>query len=170
MNINSTIADRDLEALRAAIAGQVSVPGQAGYDQARRAWNLAVDERPYVVVVAESASDVVQAVRFARVHGMRLVPQGTGHGAAPLEPLDGAMLLRTTPMRQVVIDPGTRVARAEAGAVWQDVTVPAGGYGLAGVAGSSPNVGVIGYTLGGGLGWLARRYGLAANSVTAAES
>jgi FAD/FMN-containing dehydrogenase len=120
-------------------------------------------------VVAESASDVVQAVRFARVHGMRVAPQGTGHGAAPLEPLDGAMLLRTTPMRQVVIDPATRVARVEAGAVWQDVTVPAGGHGLAGLAGSSPDVGVIGYTLGGGLGWLARRYGLAANSVTAAE-
>src|SRR5215472_885799 len=75
MNIKDTIAGRDLEALRAAIAGQVSVPGQAGYDQARRAWNLAVDERPAVVVVAESGSDVVEAVRFARGHGMRIAPQ-----------------------------------------------------------------------------------------------
>jgi hypothetical protein len=162
-------ADGDLEALKAAIAGQVSVPGEGSYDQARQAWNLAVDERPYVVVVAESASDVVQAVRYARAHGMRIAPQGTGHGAAPLEPLDGAMLLRTTPMRQVDIDPATRAVRAEAGAVWQDVIVPAAEHGLAGLAGSSPNVGVTGYTLGGGLGWLARRYGLAANSVTAAE-
>ena len=96
-------------------------------------------------------------------------PQGTGHGAAPLEPLDGAMLLRTTRMRQVDIDPATRTARAEAGAVWQDVIVPAAEHGLAALAGSSPGVGVTGYTLGGGLGWLARRYGLAANSVTAAE-
>src|SRR5262249_18571008 len=78
------------------------------------------------------------------------------------------MLLRTTRMRQVGIDPATRTARAEAGAVWQDVIVPAAEHGLAGLAGSSPNVGVTGYTLGGGLGWLARRYGLAANSVTAA--
>jgi hypothetical protein len=100
---------------------------------------------------------------------MRIAPQGTGHGAAPLEPLDGAMLLRTTPMRQVDIDPATRAVRAEAGAVWQDVIVPAAEHGLAALAGSSPNVGVTGYTLGGGLGWLARRYGLAANSVTAAE-
>jgi FAD/FMN-containing dehydrogenase len=169
MNIKNTIADRDLEALRAAIAGRVFVPGQAGYDQARQAWNLAVDERPCVVVVAESASDVVQAVRYARAHRMRIAPQGTGHGAAPLEPLDGAMLLRTTRMRQVGIDPAARTARAEAGAVWQDVIVPAAEHGLAGLAGSSPNVGVTGYTLGGGLGWLARRYGLAANSVTAAE-
>ena len=99
MNSKNTIADSDLDTLRAAIAGQVSVPGQAGYDQARQAWNLAVDERPDLVVVAESASDVVEAVRYARAHGMRIAPQGTGHGAAPLQPLDGAMLLRTTPMR-----------------------------------------------------------------------
>ena len=169
MNITGTIAGRDLEALRAAVAGQVFVPGEAGYDQTRQAWNLAVDARPAVVVAAESASDVAQAVRYARAHGMRIAPQGTGHGAAPLEPLDGAMLLRTTRMRQVRIDPATRTARAEAGTEWQDVTVPAAEHGLAGLAGSSPNVGVTGYTLGGGLGWLARRYGLAANSVTAAE-
>jgi hypothetical protein len=169
MNSQNASAHRDLEALRATIGGQVSVPGQAGYDQARQAWNLAVDERPSVVVVADSASDVVEAVRYARGHGMRIAPQGTGHGAVPLEPLDGAMLLRTTGMRQVDIDPATRTARAEAGAVWQDVIVPAAEHGLAGLAGSSPDVGVTGYTLGGGLGWLARRYGLAANSVTAAE-
>jgi FAD/FMN-containing dehydrogenase len=168
MNVEKTIAE-PLEVLKAALAGQLSVPGQAGYDQARQAWNLAVDERPDLVVVAESASDVVEAVRYARAHGMRIAPQGTGHGAAPLEPLDGAMLLRTTPMRRVDIDPATRTARAEAGALWQDVIVPAADHGLAALAGGSPNVGVTGYTLGGGLGWLARRYGLAANSVTAAE-
>src|SRR6516165_1655406 len=169
MNIKNTNADSDLEALRATIAGQVSVPGQAGYDQARQAWNLTVDERPSVVVVAESVSDVVEAVRYARTHDMRIAPQGTGHGAVPLEPLDGAVLLRTTPMRQVDIDPAASIARVEAGAMWQDVVVPAAEHGLAALAGISPNVGVAGYTLGGGLGWLARRYGLAANSVTAGE-
>ena len=169
MSIGNSTAEHDLNALRAGIAGQVSVPGQTGYDQARQAWNLAVDQRPDVVVVAESASDVVTAIRYARAHGMRIAPQGTGHGAAPLDALDGAMLLRTTPMRKVDIDPASRIARAEAGALWQDVMVPAAEHGLAGLAGSSPNVGVTGDTLGGGLGWLARRYGLAANSVTAAE-
>jgi hypothetical protein len=169
MNVENTTADGDLEALRAAIAGQVAVPGQASYDQARQAWNLAVDQHPDVVVVAESTSDVVQAVRYARAHGMRIAPQGTGHGAPPLEALDGAMLLRTTPMRQVDIDRASHAARAEAGALWQDVVVPAAEHGLAGLAGSSSTVGVTGYTLGGGLGWLARRYGLASNSVTAAD-
>src|SRR5215813_11349080 len=93
MNITGTIAGRDLEALRAAVAGRVFVPGEAGYDQARQAWNLAVDTRPAVVVAAESAADVAQAVRYARAHGRRIAPQRTGHGAAALEPLDGAMLL-----------------------------------------------------------------------------
>src|SRR5215467_7640256 len=169
MTPSDAIVSRHLEALRAAVTGDVFVPGEDGYDQARQAWNLAVDERPAVVVTAGSAADVVHAVRFARAQGMRIAPQGTGHGAEPLEPLEGAMLLRTSRMRSVQIDPAARTARAEAGALWQDVTVPAGEHGLAALAGSSPNVGVTGYTLGGGLGWLARRYGLAANSVTAAE-
>jgi FAD/FMN-containing dehydrogenase len=169
MNITDTGAGRDLEALRAAIAGQAFVPGEASYDQGRQAWNLAVDMRPAAIVAAESADDVVQAIRYASAHGMRIAPQGTGHGAGPLEPLDRAILLRTTRMRKVGIDLATRTARADAGALWQDVIDPAAKHGLAGLAGSSSGVGVAGYTLGGGLGFLARRYGLAANSVTAAE-
>src|SRR5262249_12880622 len=105
MNIKDTIAGRDLDALRAAIAGQVFVPGQAEYDQARQAWNLAVDERPSVVVVAGSAADVVQAVRYARAHGMRVAPQGTGHGAAPLEPLNAPILPPTTAMPPLPLHP-----------------------------------------------------------------
>jgi FAD/FMN-containing dehydrogenase len=169
MNTSDIITGRAAETLRAAITGDVFVPGDQGYDQARQAWNLAVDERPAAVVLPESAADVVRVVRFARSRGMRIAPQGTGHGAEPLEPLRGAILLRTARMRRVDIDPATRTAWAEAGAQWQDVTVPAGNHGLAALAGSSPDVGVTGYSLGGGMGWLARRYGLAANSVTAAE-
>jgi FAD binding domain len=157
------------ETLRAVVTGEVLIPGDPRYDQARQAWNLAADQRPAIVVVPESAADVAHAVRFARSHGMRIAPQGTGHGAEPLEPLEGAMLLRTLRMRNVRIDPASRIARAEAGAQWQDVTIPADQHGMAALAGTSPNVGVTGYTLGGGIGWLARRYGLAANSVTAAE-
>jgi hypothetical protein len=169
MNTSNLVTSRTAEALRTAITGNVFVPGDPGYDDARRAWNLAVDERPAVVVVAESAADVAQAVRFARSRGMRIAPQGTGHGSGPLEPLQDAMLLRTLRMRGVHIDSAARTVRAEAGAQWQDVTVPVGEHGLAALAGSSPDVGVTGYTLGGGIGWLARCHGLAANSVTAAE-
>ena len=99
MTISDTIAGRHLQTLRAAVTGGVFTPGEAGYDQARQAWNLAADERPAVVVTAESATDVTHAVRFARTHRMRIAPQGTGHGAEPLEPLQGTMLLRTVRMR-----------------------------------------------------------------------
>ena len=144
MNTTDTVAGRGLEALRAAITGQVSVPGEAGYDQARQAWNLAVDQRPAVVVEAGSAADVAQAVRYARARRIRIAPQGTGHGAGPLEPLDGAMLLRTARMRTVHIDPAARTARAGAGAVWQDVIVPAAQHGLAALAVTAANAGVTG--------------------------
>jgi FAD/FMN-containing dehydrogenase len=169
MTISSPVAGRGLGRLRTAVAGDVFIQGDHGYDEARQAWNLTTDERPAVVVMAESAADVMQAVRFARSRGMRIAPQGTGHGSEPLEPLQDAMLLRTVRMRGVRINPAAHTARAEAGTLWQDVTVPAGQHGLAALAGSSPNVGVTGYTLGGGMGWLARRYGLAANSVTTAD-
>ena len=83
MNITDTMAGRDLQAPRAAVTGQVFVAGEARYDQARQGWNLAVDTRPAVVVTAESAAGVAQAVRYARAHGMRIAPQGTGYGAEP---------------------------------------------------------------------------------------
>ena len=123
MTTPNTAARRTTETLRAAVSGGVFVPGEAGYDEARQAWNLATDERPAVVVMARSAADVAHAVRYARSRGMRIAPQGTGHGSEPLEPLQGAMLLRTVQMRGVRIDPAAGIARAEAGALWQDVTV-----------------------------------------------
>src|SRR5918996_5429415 len=128
------------------LAGNVFVPGDDGYDEARRAFDLAADQRPAMVVAAESAADVVRAVQFARSQGMRIAPQSTGHGAAPLESLEGAMLLKTSRMRRADVYPATRIARAEAGAEWQDGTLPAAHPGLAALAGSSPGVGVIGYT------------------------
>jgi len=169
MSTANSVPPEATDALRADVTGRVFVPGDPGYDQARHGWLLTVDQRPAMVVEATTAADVAAAVRFARSHRLRIAPQCTGHGAAPLEPLASALLLRTSRMRGVRIDPDTRIARAEAGALWHDVAVAASNLGLAGLAGTASSVGVTGYTLGGGLGWLARRYGLAANSVTAAE-
>jgi FAD/FMN-containing dehydrogenase len=111
MTTSNPIAGRDLGTLRTAVTGDVFAPGDHGYDGARRAWNLTTGERPAVVVAAGSAAGVVQAVRWARSRGMRIAPQGTGHGAAPLEPLQDAMLPRTVRMRGVRIDPAARTAR-----------------------------------------------------------
>ena len=114
-------------------------------------------------------ADVQAAVAFARRHDLRVAPQGTGHNAGALESLEGTMLLRMSELRGVEIDAERKVARVEAGALWADVTVPASEHGLAPLAGSSPDVGVVGYTLGGGMSWLGRRHGLAANHMTAAD-
>ena len=143
-------------------------PGDESWDEARTAWNLTADQHPAAVVVAASDEDIAETVRFALDNGYGVTAQGTGHGAAALtSQLDGVILIKTHEMRGVEIDPETRTARAQAGALWMDVTVPAQDHGLAALAGSSPDVGVVGYTLGGGLSWLSRTYGVAANSVTA---
>jgi FAD/FMN-containing dehydrogenase len=161
--------DIDVALLRAGITGTVVLPGEATWDAARQAWNLAVDQRPAMVAVPRSAADVQVLVDFARRHGLRVAMQATGHNAAPLGPLDDTMLVKTHEMRAVEIDEAHCVARVEAGAQWLDVTAPASETGLAALSGSAPDVGIVGYTLGGGLSWLGRRYGLACNRLLAAE-
>ncbi len=149
--------------------GTVHHPGDPDWDTARAAWNLAVDQRPEAVVTARSVRDVQTTLRAATARGLRVAPQSTGHHATPLGPLDGTVLLRLSGMRGVTVDPARRVARVEGGAVWADVTPAAAEHGLVALAGSAADVGVAGYTLGGGLSWLARSHGLAANAVTALE-
>jgi FAD/FMN-containing dehydrogenase len=141
----------------------------ANWDEARRPWNLAHDQRPAFVAFPETADDVVAIVEHARRNGLRVAPQGTGHNAGPLGDLHDTILLSTSRMRGVEIDVETRRARVAAGTLWLEVTEPASAHGLAPLAGSSPDVGVVGYSLGGGVSWLARKYGLSANSVLAIE-
>ena len=159
----------DVSSLRSQLEGAVVLPAEDAWDTARQAWNLAVDQRPALVALPRSAADVQALVDFARSHGLRIAMQGTGHNAAPMGPLDDTMLVKTSEMRGVEIDEADSVARVEAGALWLDVTAPASEAGLAPLAGSSPDVGVVGYTLGGGLSWLGRRYGLACNRLLAVE-
>jgi FAD/FMN-containing dehydrogenase len=161
--------DSDVEALRSRLDGEIVLPGEEAWDEARQAWNLAVDQRPAMVALPRTAEDVQELVGFARRRGLRVAMQGTGHNASPMGPLDGTMLVKTAEMRGVTIDAEDRVARVEAGALWADVTHPASELGLAPLAGSSPDVGVVGYTLGGGLSWLGRKYGLAAERLLAVE-
>ena len=163
----------DVRPLRVQFEGDVVTPDDEGWDEARLAWNLAIDQRPAAVALPQSAEDVAAVVRFAREHGLRVAPQGTGHNAAALAAaagsLEDAILLKTVRMRGVTIDAEARTARAEAGVLWIEVVDAAAEHGLAALAGSSPDVGVVGYTLGGGLSWLARKHGIGANQVTAIE-
>ena len=147
----------------------VVLPHDPRWNEARVAWNLAVDQQPAAVALPESVADVMAVVRWARSRGLRVAPQGTGHNAAAMGSLAHTVLVKTERMRGVEIHAERRIARVEAGVLWAEVSEAAAGQGLAALAGSSPDVGVVGYSLGGGISWLARRYGLAANSVTAVE-
>ena len=145
-------------------------PGEEQWDSARAAWNLAIDQRPAMVARPGNAGEVVAVVSFARENGLRVAVQAEGHGAGPLAGVgQDTLLLKTERMTGVEVDAENRRARVGAAAKWQDVSALASPHGLAGLSGSSAEVGVVGYTLGGGHGWLSRKYGLACNSVVGAE-
>jgi FAD/FMN-containing dehydrogenase len=157
------VAEATTARLASLIGGTVTIPGDPDYDAQRAAWNLAVDQHPAVIIRAAGVGDLVAAVRYAAAHGMGLAIQATGHGVA--RPANDTVLLLTGDLNQVQVNARAATARVEAGAKWGSVLDKAAPHGLAPLLGSSPDVGAVGYTLGGGLGWLARKHGLAADSV-----
>jgi len=152
-----------------AIAGRIATPEDADWDGARAAWNLAADQRPAAVAFVESAGDVAAVVRFAADNDLRVTAQGSGHGALSLGLSEDTILVKTERMRGVEVDAGAQTARVEAGVLSVELAEAAAAHGLASLPGSSPDVCVTGYTLGGGLSWLGRRYGFACNRVRAVE-
>jgi len=152
--------------LDALTIGTVAVPGERKYDALVSPWNLAVPVRPAAVLAAHDAQDVVEAVRFAARHGIRVTPQATGHG--PMAELTTDLLVVTKELDEVVVH-AEGWARAGAGVKWLRVVEAAAPYGLAPLSGSITDVGIVGYTTGGGLGPMARTYGLAADKVRAIE-
>ncbi len=154
--MTTTAPTRKLKRSLAARTGRIVVlPEHPNWDEARLAWNLAVDQQPAAVVFPETAQDVIAAVELARAFELRVTAQGTGHNAAPLGPLEDTVLVKTERMRGIEIDPEARIARIDAGVRSVELVEAAAQHGLAPLAGSSPDVGVVGYTLGGGLSWLA---------------
>lgn len=149
--------------LAARIDGAAITPDHPDYDRARAAWNLAFTHRPAVVVEAASVDDVVAAVVYAAEQDLPVAIQATGHGVT--SPADGAVLILTGKLDHVEIDPDSWTARLGGGVTWGPVLAAAQKHGLAPLLGSSPGVGAVGYTLGGGFGWLGRRYGLAVDHV-----
>jgi hypothetical protein len=165
--VETIIDSSTLEAFRAGLRGAAYAPVEEGYNEARKAWNLNARQHPALVVMAAGAADVIAAVRLARDEGLGVGVMATGHGVA--SPCDGGVLINTSRMRGVRVDPEAQTARVEPGALWEDVIREAQVFGLAGLVGSSPGVGVVGYTMGGGFGWLGRTYGFNADSVREAD-
>jgi FAD/FMN-containing dehydrogenase len=156
-----------LDQFRDRVMGSVLTPDDADYEQARLAWNRTTDQHPAVILIPDNTQDVIAGVQFAREAGLGVGIQSTGHGIHT--PSDGNLLIVTSRLKQVTVNVEKRIVRAEAGAVWKDVLGVVTPHGLAPLLGSSPHVGIVGYILGGGLGWLGRHYGMAVDSVRAVE-
>lgn len=157
----------DIEQLREQLKGSLLLPEDAGFEEASQPWNRYARQDPAVVIMVASTKDIQEAVIFAREHALGVGVMSTGHGIGTR--CNGGILINTSQLRGVIVDPDLKQATVEAGALWKDVIDPASTHGLATLAGSAPHVGVVGYTLGGGFGYLGRKYGLNAGSVISAE-
>ena len=157
----------DVHHLRTSLSGRAFGPGDADYDAHRQPWNLSIDQQPALVVMAESVDDVQAAVRHAAGSGLPLAVQSSGHGA--VHPCDGGIVVDVSRMTAVHVDASARLARVGAGQRWRAVLEAADPHGLIGLSGTAPNVGVAGYTLGGGVGITMRTFGFAADSLVGAD-
>ena len=149
--------------------GDVIEPHNPEYDSARRVWNGMIDRHPAYIARCKTVGDVQSAIRFARQSGLLTAVRGGGHNAAGLGVCDGGVVIDLRGMRDVIVDPKTRIARAGGGATWADFDTATAEHGLATTGGAVSSTGIAGLTLGGGLGWLMRSYGLACDNLVAAD-
>ena len=154
-----------LDAFKLRLRGPLSVPGDAAYDESRTVWNAMIDRKPALAVRCRGAADVITCVQFARDNDILLCIKGGGHNIAGLAVADGALLLDLSLMRGVWVDPRSRIAHAQAGCLLGDVDRETQVHGLAGVLGFVSATGIAGLTLGGGFGYLTRRWGWTSDNV-----
>jgi FAD/FMN-containing dehydrogenase len=166
---SAAVAGEDLDAVRGAVRGSVCLPGEAGYDEARTIWNAMIDRRPAAVVRCAGAADVIGAVRFARDHDLLLAVRGGGHNIAGNAVCEGGLVIDLSPMKSVRVDPAKRTARVEPGATLGEFDKEAQAFGLATPVGINSTTGIAGLTLGGGFGWISRKYGLSVDNLLSAD-
>ena len=164
-----TLSNDILTALRSELRGSLCLPDEAGYDEARTIWNAMIDRRPGAVVRCQVPSDVIGAVRLARDNGLLVAMRGGGHNIAGNAVCDGGLLIDLSPMRSVHIDSKERCARVQPGVTLGEFDKEAQSFGLATPLGINSTTGVAGLTLGGGFGWLSRKFGLAADNLNSAD-
>jgi FAD/FMN-containing dehydrogenase len=168
MTSDSSICDAATE-LSATFSGQVLRPGDAEYEDARKVHNGLIDKRPALIARCRGTADVVDAVNFARAHGLEVAVRGGGHNVAGRATVEGGLMIDLTPMKGIHVDPKRRLVRAQGGATWRDLNRETQLHGLAVTGGVVSTTGIAGLTLGGGLGWLMSKYGLALDNLQSVE-
>jgi FAD/FMN-containing dehydrogenase len=163
------LEETTVESFSDQVRGEVLRPGEEGYDEARTVWNGMIDKEPEVIARCAGAADVMAAVNFARDLDLRLAIKGGGHNVAGNAVCDDGLLIDLSPMNSVRVDPEAQIARVGGGATWGDFDHEAQAFGLATTGGIVSSTGVAGLTLGGGIGWLARKYGLAHDNLRSVD-
>lgn len=163
------LAARDLEDLRASLRGHLLLPGQEGYEPARKVWNGMIDRRPALIVRCAGAADVIAAVNFARAHDLALALRGGGHSPSGQSVCAGGLVIDSSTMNGIRVDPALKVARVEPGSLLGDFDREAQAFGLATTAGTISHTGIAGLTLGGGMGRICRKFGLTCDNVRAVD-
>ena len=166
----SLMLSRDsVDGLRAQFSGEVVGPDDAGYDAARAVHNGLIDKRPALIARCANTADIADAVRFARAEGLEISARGGGHSVAGKAVTEGGVMVDLAPMRGSYVDPARRRARVQGGATWNDYNRATHQHGLATTGGVISTTGVAGLTLGGGVGWLMGRFGMAVDNLTSVE-
>ncbi len=167
--MNNATSTTEVGALATRVSGPVLVPGDAAYDAARAVHNGLIDRRPALIVRCRTTADVVAALAFARAQGLDVSVRGGGHNVAGRAVSDGGVMIDLAEMKQITVDPGRQTATAQGGVLWSELNEAAAEHGLAVTGGAISTTGIAGLTLGGGLGWLMAKYGLAADNLVSVE-
>ncbi len=166
---DTTLDDAKVAEFRSALRGDLMAADHAGYENARHVWNGNIDRRPGLIARCAGVADVQQAVTFARTHLLRLSIRGGGHSAPGYGTNDGGLVIDMSAMKDIRVDPVARTARVQGGVIWRELDHETQAFGLATTGGTVSNTGVVGLTLGGGLGWLMGKHGLAVDNLISAD-
>jgi FAD/FMN-containing dehydrogenase len=167
--MTTILGEGTVQELRESVRGDVIVPGDPAYDEVRAVWNGMIDKRPALVIRAVGVADVLAAVQFARSQDLELAVRGGGHSLPGFSTSDGGMVLDLGRMKSIRVDPARQRAVVEGGATWRELDHETQAFGLAVTGGLVSSTGVAGFTLGGGIGWLMRRHGLACDNLIGAD-
>jgi FAD/FMN-containing dehydrogenase len=167
--IATTLSTNAVQAFQQQLHGTLIQPGDAAYDEARTVFNAMIDKRPALIARCADTADVVAAVNFAREHGLLVAIHGGGHSIAGKATCDDGLVIDLSPMKEIQVDPVAKTVRTGGGVTWGEFDAATQAHGLASTGGAVSTTGIAGLTLGGGIGFLARRFGLASDNVIEVE-